>query len=163
QSHLHLLPGLPRGRGGQAPGRPERGRRPGGDRLARQRGRTAAADRAGTGDGHCPVPARLRPAAPGGHGAQPEAVWARAPPPPGRDAVTGRPTGRTVPELFEAQAARRPDAPAVLYKDTSLTYDALNKRANQLARLLIDRGVGPDHLVALAVPRSPEQVVALLA
>ncbi|MGW2422069.1 non-ribosomal peptide synthetase [Streptomyces sp. NPDC001709] len=68
-----------------------------------------------------------------------------------------------MPELFEAQAARTPDAPAVLYKDTSLTYRALNQRANRLARLLIDRGVGPDRLVALAVPRSPELVVALLA
>lgn len=77
--------------------------------------------------------------------------------------MTARPTGRTVPELFEVQAARSPDAPAVLYKDTSLTYRALNERANQLARLLIDRGVGPDRLVALAVPRSPELVVALLA
>ncbi|MGW2642497.1 non-ribosomal peptide synthetase [Streptomyces sp. NPDC001348] len=77
--------------------------------------------------------------------------------------MTRRPVGRTVPELFEAQAARTPDAPALLYKDTSLTYRALNERANQLARLLIDRGVGPDHLVALAVPRSPELVVALLA
>ncbi|GAA1926012.1 non-ribosomal peptide synthetase [Streptantibioticus ferralitis] len=77
--------------------------------------------------------------------------------------MTGRPVGRTVPELFEAQAARTPDAPAVLYKHTSLTYGALNERANKLARLLIDRGVGPDHLVALAVPRSPELVVALLA
>lgn len=77
--------------------------------------------------------------------------------------MTGKPTGRTVPELFEAQAARNPDGPAVLYKDTSLTYGALNERANQLARLLTDRGVGPDQLVALAVPRSPELVVALLA
>ncbi|MER7224920.1 non-ribosomal peptide synthetase [Streptomyces rubradiris] len=68
-----------------------------------------------------------------------------------------------MPELFEAQAARFPDAPAVLYKDTSLTYRALNERANQLARLLIDRGVGPDRLVALAVPRSADLIVALLA
>lgn len=77
--------------------------------------------------------------------------------------MTGRLAGRTVPELFEAQAARSPETPAVLYKDTSLTYGALNERANQLARLLIDQGVGPDHLVALSVPRSPDLVVALLA
>lgn len=77
--------------------------------------------------------------------------------------MSRRPVGRTVPELFEAQAARTPEAPALLYKDTSLTYRALNERANQLARLLIARGVGPDRLVALAVPRSPELVVALLA
>ncbi|MEV5978402.1 non-ribosomal peptide synthetase [Streptomyces sp. NPDC052114] len=77
--------------------------------------------------------------------------------------MTERLTGRLVPELFEAQVKRSPEAAAVLYKDTSLTYGALNEQANRLARLLIDRGVGPDHLVALAVPRSPELVVALLA
>ncbi|MFE4356663.1 non-ribosomal peptide synthetase [Kitasatospora sp. NPDC056800] len=70
---------------------------------------------------------------------------------------------RTVAELFEEQAALRPGATAVLYRDTALDYGRLNARANRLARLLIDRGVGPDHLVALAVPRSPELVVAQLA
>lgn len=73
------------------------------------------------------------------------------------------PAGRTVPELFEAQAARTPDAPAVIYKNTLLTYGELNERANQMARLLIDRGVSSDQLVALAVPRSLELVVSLLA
>ncbi|MFI1378402.1 non-ribosomal peptide synthetase [Embleya sp. NPDC020886] len=77
--------------------------------------------------------------------------------------TTQRSAPRTVPEFFEAQVASSPDALAVLYKDTALTYDDLNRRVNRLARLLIDRGVGPDHLVAVAVPRSVELVVSVLA
>jgi non-ribosomal peptide synthetase component F len=57
--------------------------------------------------------------------------------------------------LFEAQAARTPDAVAVVYARQALSYAALNTRANQLAHALIARGVGPDTLVALCVERSP--------
>lgn len=77
--------------------------------------------------------------------------------------TAGRAPLRTVPGLFEAVAADNPDAPAVQYKDMTLSYGELNRRANQLARLLVRRGVGPDRLVALAVPRSADLVVALLA
>lgn len=70
---------------------------------------------------------------------------------------------RTVPEFFEAQVARTPHATALRYKDVELTYRELNSRANRVARMLVERGVGPDRLVAVAVPRSPELVVALLA
>ncbi|MGW0602040.1 amino acid adenylation domain-containing protein, partial [Streptomyces sp. NPDC002776] len=82
---------------------------------------------------------------------------------------TNRPDARTpapratLPELFEQQAARHPDRPALTFEGTSLTYARLNAQANQLARLLVERGVGPDDLVALALPRSAELVVALLA
>ncbi|MET7765781.1 non-ribosomal peptide synthase/polyketide synthase [Streptomyces sp. NPDC005393] len=69
----------------------------------------------------------------------------------------------TLPELFAAQAASRPSAPAVAWGDTRLSYDEVNRRANRLARLLIDRGVGPEQLVALALPRSADLVVVLLA
>ncbi|MET9660090.1 non-ribosomal peptide synthase/polyketide synthase [Streptomyces sp. NPDC006510] len=69
----------------------------------------------------------------------------------------------TLPALFEAQAARTPDATAVLADDGTLSYAELNARANRLARLLAGRGVGPESLVALAVPRSTTQIVALLA
>ncbi|MGP4001156.1 amino acid adenylation domain-containing protein [Streptomyces sp. 8N706] len=68
-----------------------------------------------------------------------------------------------LPELFEAQAARTPDATAVIFEDTEMTYSELNARANQLARYLIERGVGPEQFVALAVPRSAEMVTALVA
>jgi amino acid adenylation domain-containing protein/non-ribosomal peptide synthase protein (TIGR01720 family) len=69
----------------------------------------------------------------------------------------------TLPQLFEAQPARRPDLPAVLFDAGSLTYAELEARANRLAHLLIRRGAGPERIVALALPRSVEIVVAQLA
>ncbi|MET8395208.1 amino acid adenylation domain-containing protein, partial [Streptomyces anthocyanicus] len=77
--------------------------------------------------------------------------------------VTATPVTATLPELFERQAARHPDRTALTFEGTSLSYAELNARANRLARLLTARGIGPDALVALALPRSAELVVALLA
>ncbi|MEY9854623.1 amino acid adenylation domain-containing protein [Catenulispora sp. GAS73] len=70
---------------------------------------------------------------------------------------------RTVPWLFEAVAARAADRPAVLYEGRSVCYAELNARANRLARALIDRGVGPDRVVAVSAPKSDELIVVLLA
>ncbi|AGP41609.1 non-ribosomal peptide synthetase [Sorangium cellulosum] len=64
--------------------------------------------------------------------------------------------------LFEAQAARTPDATAVIFEDRRLSYRELDARANQVAHALRRRGVGPDGLVAVAAERSVELVVALL-
>ncbi|MGW2421034.1 amino acid adenylation domain-containing protein [Streptomyces sp. NPDC001709] len=69
----------------------------------------------------------------------------------------------TVPELVAAQAARTPDATAVVSGQTELSYRELDARAGRLAAVLRDRGVGPDTLVAVALPRSADLVVALLA
>ncbi|HWM02391.1 MAG TPA: amino acid adenylation domain-containing protein, partial [Actinophytocola sp.] len=69
---------------------------------------------------------------------------------------------RSVPELVERQVAATPDALAVVCGDVSLTYGELNARANRLARRLIRRGVGPESLVGLALPRSADLVVGLL-
>ncbi|AIK38221.1 D-alanine--poly(phosphoribitol) ligase, subunit 1 [Bacillus pseudomycoides] len=69
----------------------------------------------------------------------------------------------TLPELFEKQVRLTPDATAVVFEDTTLTYEELNKRSNKLARLLIEKGVGPEQMVALAIPRSVDMVVSLLA
>jgi nonribosomal peptide synthetase DhbF len=69
----------------------------------------------------------------------------------------------TLVELFEAQAASRPGAPAVVSEDEQLTYAELNARANRLARLLVTRGVGPESLVAVVLGRSSRLAVALLA
>ncbi|MCM2387664.1 non-ribosomal peptide synthetase, partial [Streptomyces albipurpureus] len=68
-----------------------------------------------------------------------------------------------LPKLFERQAAARPDAVAVVFEDQQLTYRELNERANRLARYLIGQGAGPEGLVGLALPRSAELVVVLLA
>ncbi|GAB1715821.1 MAG: hypothetical protein NTAFB05_08630 [Nitrobacter sp.] len=70
--------------------------------------------------------------------------------------------GRCLHELIEARVREHPDAVAVVYEDTPLTYGELNARANRLARHLRSRGVGPDVLVGLAVERSLEMVVGLL-
>jgi len=77
---------------------------------------------------------------------------------------TARPVpGRSVAELFAAQAAARPAAVAVRYGQQATSYRELDDRANRLAADLGGRGIGPEAVVALAVPRSTEMVVALLA
>ncbi|MFE2729339.1 amino acid adenylation domain-containing protein, partial [Kitasatospora sp. NPDC059327] len=66
-------------------------------------------------------------------------------------------------ELFEAQVAARPDAIAVTFEDTHLTYAELDERANRLARHLQARGVGAESLVGVCLDRSIELVVAVVA
>ncbi|WP_437975236.1 non-ribosomal peptide synthase/polyketide synthase [Sorangium sp. So ce295] len=73
------------------------------------------------------------------------------------------PAERCVHELIEEQARRTPDAIAASYEGESLSYAALNARANRLARRLRELGVGPDVLVGLHVERSLEMVVGVLA
>ncbi|MFJ7147383.1 non-ribosomal peptide synthase/polyketide synthase [Streptomyces sp. NPDC100445] len=69
----------------------------------------------------------------------------------------------TLPELFERQAARTPDAVALLDGDRELTYADVDRAANRLAHRLLRDGVGPERIVALALPRSAATVVAQLA
>ncbi|WP_106804296.1 non-ribosomal peptide synthase/polyketide synthase [Pseudomonas sp. S5D5] len=73
------------------------------------------------------------------------------------------PHGRWVHQLFEARALALPEAPALRFNEATLSYTELNSRANRLAHRLIEAGVGPDVLVGLAVERSIEMVVGLLA
>jgi len=68
----------------------------------------------------------------------------------------------TLPALVAAQAARTPDAVAVVCADEELTYAALEGRADRLARRLRELGVGPDVLVGLYTERSLAMVVGLL-
>ncbi|MBB1252763.1 amino acid adenylation domain-containing protein [Streptomyces sp. OF3] len=82
---------------------------------------------------------------------------------PSPDAVTRPEVDADLAELFARQAARTPDRVAVVHEDVRLTYAELESRANRLARLLVSRGAGPEGFVALAVPRSAEMIVALLA
>jgi amino acid adenylation domain-containing protein len=72
------------------------------------------------------------------------------------------PRGRCVHELFEEQAARTPDATAVVCGDELLTYAELNARANRLARYLRGEGVGPESAVGVLLERSANLVAALL-
>ncbi|MCA1681611.1 MAG: amino acid adenylation domain-containing protein, partial [Actinobacteria bacterium] len=77
-------------------------------------------------------------------------------------------TGLEVPvvsfaEVFQAQVARTPQDTALVCGDSVLSFAELNARANRLAHYLVGVGVGPERLVALALPRSAEMVVALLA
>ncbi|MFI6644613.1 amino acid adenylation domain-containing protein [Streptomyces sp. NPDC050504] len=68
----------------------------------------------------------------------------------------------TVPELFESQVARTPDAPALVCEDRTLTYRELDGRADAVARELTRRGAGPEDLVVLALPRTEDLVAGLL-
>jgi amino acid adenylation domain-containing protein len=73
------------------------------------------------------------------------------------------PAAESISELFEWQAALRPDAPAVAGQGVVLRYGELAARSSRLARRLRRLGVGPEVRVALCVERTPDMVVALLA
>ena len=64
---------------------------------------------------------------------------------------------------IERQAAATPEAPALVFGSTALTYRELNRRANQLAHCLRDLGVVPDTLVGLLLERGPDLIIAILA
>ncbi|WP_230882206.1 non-ribosomal peptide synthetase [Planomonospora sp. ID91781] len=77
--------------------------------------------------------------------------------------TSGGPPPGTLAELFEAQAARTPDAPALVSEDEELSYAELDARADRLARVLAAQGVGPERVVGLRLPRSLDLVVAMYA
>ncbi|MFJ9543719.1 amino acid adenylation domain-containing protein [Streptomyces sp. NPDC101225] len=69
----------------------------------------------------------------------------------------------TLPDAFEAQAARTPERTALIGEHETLTYGEFNRRANRLAHWLIDQGAGPEQLIAVKIPRSVELMVAIYA
>jgi amino acid adenylation domain-containing protein len=77
-------------------------------------------------------------------------------------AEAGAGTGVCLTDLFEAQAARTPEAVAVCCGAEPLSYARLDERANRLARRLRALGAGPDRLVALCAQRGVDLVVGLL-
>ena len=69
----------------------------------------------------------------------------------------------SVQEIFLKQVTRTPHAEALRFDDESLSYAALNKRVNCLTNLLEEKGLGPGKFAALALPRSVDMVIAMLA
>jgi iturin family lipopeptide synthetase A len=65
--------------------------------------------------------------------------------------------------LFEAKAASCPASSAILHENHFITYQELNQRANQLAHYLQHAGVKPEILVGIALPRSFDMIVSVLA
>ncbi|MBA4532701.1 non-ribosomal peptide synthetase [Brevibacillus halotolerans] len=70
---------------------------------------------------------------------------------------------KTIHQLFESQAEKTPDNPAIILEQEKLTYQELNSKANQLARLLIEKGVQTDQIVGIFMDRSIEMVISILA
>lgn len=68
----------------------------------------------------------------------------------------------SITQLFEAQVERNPEATAFLFEDQELSYDKLNRRANQVAHYLQRLGVGPEVVVGLCIKPSFEMVVGVL-
>ncbi|MCC7249192.1 MAG: amino acid adenylation domain-containing protein, partial [Lysobacter sp.] len=73
------------------------------------------------------------------------------------------PNASLIHAVFEAHAARAPEASAIATRDATLSYGALNADANRLARHLRDCGVSPDGLVAICMQRTPALFEAVLA
>jgi amino acid adenylation domain-containing protein len=78
------------------------------------------------------------------------------------DTAAAYPHEQSVHELFAAQAARTPDAVALVFEEQRLSYAELNARANQLAAYLRTLGVGPDVRVGICLERSLELMLGVL-
>lgn len=69
---------------------------------------------------------------------------------------------KTIPELFEEQVAKTPDAIALSFEDEQITYKELNERSNQIARTLRKEGVKPDDIIGILVKRTPKMIIGIL-
>lgn len=78
------------------------------------------------------------------------------------DTQADYPKDQCIHQLFESQAAQTPNVTALVFENIRLSYQDLNRQANQLAHYLQSLGVGPETLVGLCVERSLEMVVGLL-
>ena len=79
------------------------------------------------------------------------------------DTVRPFPSQLCIHQLFEAQVEAAPEATALIFEDTQLSYGELNERANLLAHRLRRLGVGPEQRVAILLERQPQLIVSLLA
>ncbi len=73
------------------------------------------------------------------------------------------PDEKCLHQLFEQQVERQADNTAVIFENESLTYRELNKRSNQLAHYLIEKGAGPGKLIAISLKRGMNMVAGLMA
>ncbi len=73
------------------------------------------------------------------------------------------PDDKVIYQYLEEQAAKNPSNPAAIFKNEKLSYGELNDRANCLARLLLENGVGRDSIVAVMMERSLEMIIAIMA
>ncbi|PPA82098.1 non-ribosomal peptide synthetase [Brevibacillus laterosporus] len=76
---------------------------------------------------------------------------------------TPYPYDKTIHQLFESQVEKTPNNPAIILEPEKLTYRELNCKANQLARLLIEKGIQTDQIVGIFMERSIEMVIGILA
>jgi fengycin family lipopeptide synthetase D len=73
------------------------------------------------------------------------------------------PSALTLSEWFELQVLLTPDQMAAKFGNEQLSYNELNERANKLARVLREKGVGADKIVAVMVERSLDMIIAIMA
>ncbi|MCB0567449.1 MAG: amino acid adenylation domain-containing protein, partial [Phaeodactylibacter sp.] len=78
------------------------------------------------------------------------------------DTAAAYPEDQTVVDLFEEQAAKTPDKPAIVFDNTTLSYQELEQRSRQLALYLQTQGVKADTLVGISMEHSVEMIVAIL-
>jgi amino acid adenylation domain-containing protein len=71
-------------------------------------------------------------------------------------------SGRCVHEMFELQAGKTPDSPALEYEGETLSYETLNRRSNRLAKYLLSLGLKKEEPVGLCLERTPEMITGIL-
>ncbi|MCK4258836.1 MAG: amino acid adenylation domain-containing protein [Halanaerobiales bacterium] len=76
--------------------------------------------------------------------------------------ITEYPNDQTIHHLFEKQVEKMPENIAIVFETNELSYRKLNQKANQLARLLREKGVRPDTIVGIMVERSLEMVIGVM-
>ena len=72
------------------------------------------------------------------------------------------PKEKTVSQLFEEQVEKTPDNIAVVFEDEKLTYRELNEKANQLANYLRNKGIKPNDIIGIMLPRSLELLISII-
>ncbi|NLV35996.1 MAG: amino acid adenylation domain-containing protein [Clostridiaceae bacterium] len=78
------------------------------------------------------------------------------------DTACDYPRDKTIQQLFEEQVKRTPNKRAAVFEGKSITYDELNRKANQVARMLRDKGLTADEAVSIMVQRSLEMIIGIM-